>query len=48
MRLGMISTANDEPSVAVAREGEWVPLRTAARARLVSLVSGMVFNGWWL
>ena len=28
MRLGMVSTAAGEPSVAVGREGDWVPLAT--------------------
>jgi hypothetical protein len=32
MRLGMSSAANGEPSVAVAREGQWVPLRTVPGA----------------
>jgi len=37
------------PQVAeVLAHAAWRVARAAARARLVSRVAGMVFNGWWL
>ena len=39
MRLGMVSTAAGEPSVAVGREGGWVPLLTVPGADRLQPVS---------